>query len=45
MDEERGFLGKIWDHLKEQIGTIPTEVGDMIDHKVAQGAAELSQAA
>ena len=41
MEEERGFLGKMWDYMKERV--LP-EIGDMIDHKVAQGAAELSQA-
>lgn len=41
MAEERGLLGKLWDYTKERV--LP-EVGDMIDHKVAQGAAEMSQA-
>ena len=44
MDEERGFFGKMWDHLKERMSAIPGEVGDMAMQKTAQGAAELSQA-
>lgn len=41
MAEERGLLGKVWDYMKD---CVFPEVGDMIDHKVAQGAAEISQA-
>lgn len=44
MEEERGFLGRMWDHFKERMAALPSEVGDMIEHKTAQGAAELSQA-
>lgn len=40
-DNERGLLGKAWDYIKDRV--VP-EIGDMIDHKVAQGAAEISQA-
>ena len=34
-------MGKILDYLKERV--VP-EVGQMLDHKIAQGAAELGQA-
>lgn len=34
-------MGKFFDYLKERV--IP-EVGQMLDHKIAQGAAELGQA-
>jgi hypothetical protein len=44
MPEERGFLGKMWDHFMERLGALPSEVGDMVEHKIAQGAAELGQA-
>jgi arginine utilization protein RocB len=39
-----GIMGKIWDYMKERLGAIPSEVGDMVVHKTAQGAAEISQA-
>ncbi len=41
MAEERGISGRFWDYLKERVGP---EVGQMLDHKIAQGAAELAQA-
>jgi hypothetical protein len=50
MSEERGLSGKFLDYLKETIserldlGTIAKETGQMLDHKIAQGAAELGQA-
>jgi hypothetical protein len=40
-DEERGLGGKFLDYLKDRV--MP-EVGQMLDHKIAQGAAELGQA-
>jgi hypothetical protein len=44
MAEERSVMGKVWDYMKERLGAIPNEVGDMVVHKTAQGAAEISQA-
>jgi hypothetical protein len=40
-EQEKGFLGKAWDYMKERV--IP-EVADMVVKKTQQGAAELSQA-
>ena len=33
MAEERGVLGRMWDYMKDRV--LP-EIGDMIDHKIAQ---------
>jgi hypothetical protein len=41
MSEKKGFVGKLIDYMKERV--LP-EVGQMLEHKVAQGAAELGQA-
>ncbi len=41
MAEERGIAGRIWDYLKERVAP---EVGQMLEHKMVQGAAELGQA-
>jgi hypothetical protein len=34
----------LWEGLKDRFAAIPSEVGQMLDHKIAQGAAELGQA-
>jgi hypothetical protein len=44
MSEERGLLGRMWDHFKERLAAFPAEVEDMVERKTVQGAAELAQA-
>lgn len=39
-----GWIGKAMDFIGERLSAIPAEAGQMLDHKIAQGAAELSQA-
>jgi hypothetical protein len=34
----------LWQHLKDRFQAMPAEIGQMLDHKIAQGAAELGQA-
>jgi hypothetical protein len=41
VDEERSLGGTFMDYLKERVAP---ELGQMLDHKIAQGAAELGQA-
>ena len=36
-------MSKFIDHLKERLKAISSEVGEMIEHKTAQGAAEFAQ--
>lgn len=40
-ENERGWLGKAWDYLKDRVAP---EIGDMVVQKIAQGSAEIGQA-